>query len=93
MVGSLLGVACLWVCRGADDAQSVWQRRGSVVGQMHCVNSSSTGRLYIPNGTCPYPLGSACLWVCRGVGDAHCAAVAVAGGRPDAVRQLFSIGR
>jgi hypothetical protein len=46
---------------------------------------------YFPSRTCPYPLGSACLWVCRGVGDAHCAAVAVAGGKPDAVHQMFSI--
>ena len=62
------------------------------MGQMHGVNSSSIGRQYFPSRTCPYPLGSACLWVCRGVGDAHCAAVAVAGGKPDDVRQLFSIG-
>ena len=72
---------------------NVWQRRGSVVGQMHCVYSSSIGRQYFPSRICPYPLGSACLWVCRGVADAHCAAVAVAGGRLDVMRQLFSIGR
>ena len=85
--------ARLVLARMVQAMLSVWQRRGSVVGQMHGVNSSSIGRQYFPSRTCPYPLGSACLWVCRGVGDAHCAAVAVAGGKPDAVRQLFSIGR
>ena len=66
-----------------------------VVGgvQMHCLNTFFKWRYYVPDRTCQQPLGSACLWVCLGAGDAHCVAVAVVGGGPDAVRLLFSIGR
>ena len=32
------------------------------------------------------------LWVCRGLDDAHDVAIAVVGGGPDALRQLFFHG-
>ena len=84
----LPGVVCLWVFRGAADAQCAAVAR--VGGWPYALHQFFFYMaLVCSRQNLSVSYGSAYRWVCRGAGDAHCAAVAVAGGGPSSARDCF----